>query len=60
MAKETGFDPALAFEGNQPSAFEQAEARRTHVFQGGDFGGGGFWYVWGAQKSGAAKPQQAS
>lgn len=54
IAAETGFDPALAFEGNQPSAFEQAEARRTHVFQGGDFGGGGFWYVWGARKSGGA------
>jgi hypothetical protein len=34
----------------QPSAFDEAEAKRTKVFQGGDFGGGGMWYVWGAQK----------
>ena len=60
IANETGFDPSLAFEGNQPSAFEQAEARRTHVFQGGDFGGGGFWYVWGAQKSSLTMARQAS
>lgn len=50
MAEETGFDKSKAFEGMQPSAFGQAEARRTKVFQGGDFGGGGAWYVWGTQK----------
>ena len=50
IAGETGFDPAKAFEGMQPSAFDEAEAKRTKVFQGGDFGGGGMWYVWGAQK----------
>ena len=50
IAAETGFDPAKAFEGYQPSAFEAEEAKRTKVFQGGDFGGGGAWYVWGAQK----------
>lgn len=50
IAAETGFDPAQAFEGMQPSAFDEAEARRTKVFQGGDFGGGGMWYVWGARK----------
>ncbi len=50
IAAETGFDPAKAFEGYQPSAFEAEEARRTKVFQGGDFGGGGAWYVWGVQK----------
>jgi SAM-dependent methyltransferase len=50
IAGETGFDPAKAFEGMQPSAFDEAEAKRTKVFQGGDFGGGGMWYVWGVQK----------
>ena len=51
VAAETGFDPALAFEAYQPSAFEAEEARRTRVFQGGDFGGGGAWWVWGVQKA---------
>ena len=50
IAGETGFDPDKAFEGYQPSAFEAEEARRTKVFQGGDFGGGGAWWVWGVQK----------
>jgi SAM-dependent methyltransferase len=50
IAAETGFDPASAFEGMQPSAFDEAEAKRTKVFQGGDFGGGGIWYVWGVRK----------
>lgn len=50
IAAETGFDPADAFEGMQPSAFDEAEAKRTKVFQGGDFGGGGMWYVWGVRK----------
>lgn len=50
IAAETGFDPAEAFEAYQPSAFEAEEARRTKVFQGGDFGGGGAWWLWGARK----------
>jgi SAM-dependent methyltransferase len=50
IASESGFDPAKAFEVYQPSAFDEAEAKRTHVFQGGDFGGGGAWYIWGVQK----------
>lgn len=50
IAVNTGFSPDKAFEGMQPSAFSEAEARRTRVFQGGDFGGGGMWYVWGAVK----------
>lgn len=50
MAEETGFDPRNAFEHMQPAAFDQAEAERTKIFQGGDFGGGGFWYLWGARK----------
>ncbi|MEM9878024.1 MAG: class I SAM-dependent methyltransferase [Pseudomonadota bacterium] len=50
MAEETGFDPEKAFEGYQPSAFEVDKAKRAKVFQGGDFGGGGAWWVWGVQK----------
>jgi SAM-dependent methyltransferase len=49
IAAEASFDPALAFEALTPSAFGAAEAKRTHVFQGGDFGGAGVWYVWGAR-----------
>jgi SAM-dependent methyltransferase len=50
IAAETGFNPDTAFEAYQPSAFEAAEAKRTKVFQGGDFGGGGAWWLWGAAK----------
>lgn len=50
IAAECGFDAAKAFEAMQPSAFHEAESRRTHVFQCGDFGGGGSWYLWGARK----------
>ena len=49
-AKEAGFDPAKSFEAMAPSAYEAAKAKRTNVFQGGDFGGGGFWYLYGVQK----------
>lgn len=50
IAGETGFDPANSFEGYQPSAFAVDEAKRANVFQGGDFGGGGAWWVWGVRK----------
>ena len=50
IAAATGFDPAKAFEAYQPSAFDAAEAKRTNVFQAGDFGGGGAWWLWGARK----------
>lgn len=49
-AKEFGFKTDSVFEAMAPSAFEAAEAHRTHVFQGGDFGGGGMWYLYGMQK----------
>jgi SAM-dependent methyltransferase len=49
IAAETGFESGKAFEAYQPSAFEATE-RRTRVFQGGDFGGGGAWWLWGVQK----------
>lgn len=50
LAGECGFDPAAAFEATTPSVFGEAEARRTRVFQAGDFGGAGAWYLWGARK----------
>jgi SAM-dependent methyltransferase len=50
IAAETGFDPAGAFEAYQTSAFDVAEAQRLKVFQGGDFGGGGQWWLWGVRK----------
>lgn len=49
--------PAAGFESDKvleilaPSAFEaNLKERYTHVFQGGDFGGAGQWYVYGAWK----------
>jgi 2-polyprenyl-3-methyl-5-hydroxy-6-metoxy-1,4-benzoquinol methylase len=53
MAEIGGFGADAAFEFNQPSAFDQADRQRTKKFQGGDFGGGGFWYLWGAEKKAA-------
>ncbi len=50
LAKRSGFDPEKTFEAMAPSVFEAAEARRTNVFQGGDFAGGGLWYLYGFQK----------
>jgi SAM-dependent methyltransferase len=50
VAKDAGFDPKKAFSGLAPSAFEAAQNKRTNVFQGGDFGGGGMWYVFGVRK----------
>jgi hypothetical protein len=32
-----------------PSAFKMARSR-TKLFQGGDFGGGGQWFIFGAVK----------
>lgn len=46
-----GFSGDKVFEVLAPSAFESRLSQRyTHVFQGGDFGGGGQWYVYGAWK----------
>ena len=50
VAEEFGFKEESVFEAMAPSAFEAADADRTHVFQGGDFGGGGTWYLYGMQK----------
>lgn len=50
VAAEIGFKADSVFEAMAPSAYEVAEAERTHIFQGGDFGGGGVWYLYGMQK----------
>jgi ubiquinone/menaquinone biosynthesis C-methylase UbiE len=46
-----GFEKDKVFEIMAPSAFEaKLSLRYTHLFQGGDFAGGGQWYVYGAWK----------
>ncbi|WP_419815697.1 class I SAM-dependent methyltransferase [Glacieibacterium sp.] len=50
MAELGGFGADAAFEFNQPSAFDKADKQRTKVFQAGDFGGLGSWYLWGMKK----------
>jgi SAM-dependent methyltransferase len=50
LSRRGGFDPALQFEAMIPSAFQVAAAKRSKVFQGGDFGGGGLWFVYGNRK----------
>lgn len=48
---KAGFSEKKVFEVLAPSAFESKMSQRyTHVFQSGDFGGGGQWYVYGAWK----------
>lgn len=51
FCEQAGFQAGNVFEILAPSAFESKLSQRyTHVFQGGDFGGGGQWYVYGARK----------
>lgn len=50
LSAQGGFDPDREFETLIPSAFQVAEAKRSKVFQGGDFGGGGLWFVYGNAK----------
>jgi ubiquinone/menaquinone biosynthesis C-methylase UbiE len=50
LSASAGFDPEQEFETMIPSAFQVAEAKRSKVFQGGDFGGGGLWFVYGNRK----------
>lgn len=50
ICRKAGFAEGADFQGLMPSAFQVADQDRSHVFQGGDFGGGGFWYAYGAQK----------
>ena len=50
LAEDSGFDRDKEFEEMASSAFQVAKAKRSHKFQGGDFGGGGFWFLYGAEK----------
>lgn len=49
LAESAGFAAGNVVQTMIPSALERAEAR-TEKFQGGDFGGGGAWFVFGARK----------
>ncbi len=53
LSARAGFDPESVFEVMAPSAYQIAQARRSKVFQGGDFGGGGLWFLYGAEKQGS-------
>ncbi len=50
LAEGAGFSREKVIQVLAPSAFAAAEAKRTHKFQGGDFGGGGQWFAFGAWK----------
>lgn len=50
LAKGAGFKKEEVIQVFAASAFAEAEAKRTHTFQGGDFGGGGQWFAFGARK----------
>lgn len=54
LAASAGLDPTRPFETLIPSAFQIAAARRSQVFQGGDFGGGGLWFIYGNAQRGAS------
>lgn len=49
LAGEGGFTAEQVIQTAIPSAFKMARSR-TQLFQGGDFGGGGQWFVFGATK----------
>ena len=49
LAEESGFAAQSVIQTMIPSALERAQAR-TKKFQGGDFGGGGAWFVFGATR----------
>lgn len=50
VAEDAGFDPDNEFEVMASSAFQVAKAKRSNKFQGGDFGGGGLWFLYGCKK----------
>ena len=50
IASEFGFKKDTVFETMAPSVFEISQSKRTNIFQGGDFGGAGLWYIFGMQK----------
>lgn len=49
LARQGGFVGETVVQTLVPSAFKMARTR-TQLFQGGDFGGGGQWFVFGATK----------
>ena len=50
LSERGGFNGDKVFEVMAPSAYQVAQAKRSKVFQGGDFGGGGLWFLYGCQK----------
>ena len=48
LAHDSGFQSHTPLQIMVPSAFQ--ETQRSNTFQGGDFGGGGVWFVYGCQK----------
>ena len=51
LAAKCGFDQKKFFAKVQPSAVGEAYAKgRTSLFQAGDFGGAGAWFLFGAEK----------
>ena len=52
LSSKGSFDPNQVFEVMIPSAYQDAQARRSKVFQGGDFGddSAGRWFLYGCEK----------
>ena len=50
LSKKAGFDTEKKIETLIPSAFQIEKVKRSKVFQGGDFGGGGQWFIYGNWK----------
>ena len=50
LSKQSGFDLGKKIETLIPSAFQIEKVKRSEVFQGGDFGGGGQWFIYGNWK----------
>ena len=50
LSADAGFNPENNITEMVPSAYQMAAAERTNTFQGGDFGGGGVWFIYGCRK----------
>ena len=51
LTTDAGFNPEKMFSVMAPSAYQIADAERSGTFQGGDFGGGGVWFIYGCEKA---------
>ena len=51
LTRDAGFDADKMFSVMAPSAYQIADAERSGTFQGGDFGGGGVWFIYGCEKA---------